>query len=73
MALFVVVGILDLVQAYMEPMETTTVNLHASGHTYWPQGCSIYLSSHVEAPGAPSQLSHQLTCIGVMPWPCLLL
>ena len=34
MALFVVVGILDLAQAYMEPMETTTVNLHASGHTY---------------------------------------
>ena len=34
MALFVVVGIVDLAQAYMEPMETTTVNLHASGHTH---------------------------------------
>ena len=43
MALFVVVGIVDLAQAYMEPMETTTVNLHASGHTYCPQGWSIHL------------------------------
>ena len=38
MALFVVVGMVDLAQAYMKWMETTTVNLHASGHTYWSQG-----------------------------------
>ena len=54
MALFVAVGMLDLAQAYMEPIETTTANLHASSYTYWPQGCSIYLRWGVEPPGGPS-------------------
>ena len=43
MALSMVVGILDLAYTYMEPMETTKVNLHASGQTYCPQGWSIHL------------------------------
>ena len=38
MALSMVVGIPDLAQIYMEPMETASSNLHASGHTYCPQG-----------------------------------
>ena len=39
MALSIVVGIPDLVYIYMEPMETATSNLHATGLTYSPQGC----------------------------------
>ena len=38
MALSMVVGIPDLAQIYMEPMETASSNLHASGLTYSPQG-----------------------------------
>ena len=34
MALFIVVDIVDLDYTYMEPMETASSNLHASGHTY---------------------------------------
>jgi len=34
MALFIVVGIPDIVYTHMEPMETANSNLHASGHTY---------------------------------------
>ena len=41
MALSIIVGIPDLPHIYMEPMETTSSNLHASGLTYSPQGCGI--------------------------------
>ena len=34
MALSMIVSMFDLVYTCMEPMETTTVNLHASWHTY---------------------------------------
>ena len=37
MALSIVVGIPDLAQIYMEPMETASSNLHVSGLTYSPQ------------------------------------
>ena len=39
MALSIIVGIPDLAQIYMEPMETDSSSLHASGLTYSPQ-CS---------------------------------
>ncbi len=40
-ALSMVVSILDLAHTYMEAMETARDNLHASGMTYSPQGCSF--------------------------------
>ena len=44
MALSMVVGIPDLAQIYMEPMETASSNLHASGLTYSPQGAPFLYS-----------------------------
>ena len=42
MALSIIVGIPDLAHIYIEPMETDSSNLHASGGlTYSPQGCCI--------------------------------
>ena len=70
MALSIIVGIPDLPHMYIEPMETASSNLHASGLTYSPQGCCIHLQSDAELPGGPSQLSHYLGWKGVMPWPC---
>ena len=52
MALSIVVGIPDLVYTYMEPMETASSNLHASGLTYSPHGAPFLYSqmlSHQEA------------------------
>ncbi len=49
MALIKVVGIPDLVQTYIEPMETARLNGHASGWTQWP----YCLCSHTEAPRRP--------------------
>ena len=39
MALSMIVGIPDLAHTYMEPMETSHSNIHASSLTYSPQ-CS---------------------------------
>ena len=44
MALIEAVGISDLAYTYMEPMETATSNLHASGLTYSPQGAPFLYS-----------------------------
>ncbi len=44
MALSMVVGIPDLAHTYMEPMETASSNLHASGLTYSPQGVPFLYS-----------------------------
>ena len=44
MALSIVVGIPDLAQIYMEPMETASSNLHVSGLTYSPQGAPFVYS-----------------------------
>ena len=70
MVLFIVVGIPDLVYTYMEPMETTSSNLHATQLTYWPQcGFTIPWSDvdDFSCWDPPSQLSHSLPCMGVMP------
>ena len=44
MALSIIVGIPDLAQIYMEPMETASSNLHVSGLTYSPQ-CAPFVYS----------------------------
>ena len=44
MALSIVVGIPDLAQIYMEPMETASSNLHLSGLTYSLQGAPLVYS-----------------------------
>ena len=66
MALSMIVSIPDLVHTYMEPMETATSNLHASGLTYSPQ-CSYISppSSDDDFQGGPPQLSH---CMAWMGW-----
>ena len=60
MALSIIVGFPHLAQMYMEPMETDSSSLHASGLTYSPQGCCIHLLSDADFSGGPSQLSHYL-------------
>ena len=48
MALSIIVGIPDLAHIYMEPMETDSSNLHASGLTYSSQVCCIQLQADAE-------------------------
>ena len=52
MALSIVVGIPDLAQRYMEPMETASSNLHVSGLTYSPQGAPFMYSQTLIFSGA---------------------
>ena len=74
MALSIVVGIPDLSQIYMEPMETASSNLHVSGVTYSPQGVPFVYSQDIDFQGGgPSQLSPYWAWNGVMPWPYPLL
>ena len=65
-----IVRIPNLAHTYMEPMETATSNIHASGLTYSPQCGYISPQPNAEPVGGLSQLPRYWAWMGVMPWPC---
>ncbi len=52
MTLSMTVSMPDLFPTYMEPMETASNNVHASGLTFLPQGCPFLIKPDAELVGA---------------------